>query len=388
MTIASPVALPDWASNANYATGPDVGTPTKVDPGSAADGFIKGVVAAPQHVNHALSLLTRGHNQNVGAVRRLLQVAALQLRQVSQIGVTVTDVTETIAAVQRNRGTPLVVCKTAQAFGLGDWSRIVAMGVPASIATSAHAAATDGSRILLVGVGGNRSTFSDDDGVTWTAGGNVAGTALSVVWNAADGFFLTTSDSSSRVRRSTNGVAWADSTGFADPRAGLAVLANGDVYAIGGSAGAFSKSTDSIAFADTASGVPGFGVDLDDQGYIAGNAGTVFYCASRHSSGANIQIHSSSDGVTLTPLATLFPQGSASFASQPRLLMCQNTGLLVLVAPTSGNQCALYASTDGADWVGPSVLFPDPGILAFALAGGKLISTINDMLFASDGVGY
>lgn len=40
-----------WATNTNYSTGPDVGTPTKVNPSSAANGFIKGVIAAPQHVN-------------------------------------------------------------------------------------------------------------------------------------------------------------------------------------------------------------------------------------------------------------------------------------------------------------------------------------------------
>jgi hypothetical protein len=47
-------ALPAWANNLNYSTGPDTGTPTKVDPASAANGFIKGVVAAPQHVNYLL----------------------------------------------------------------------------------------------------------------------------------------------------------------------------------------------------------------------------------------------------------------------------------------------------------------------------------------------
>ncbi len=50
-------ALPGWATNTNYSAGPDTGTPTKVDPESAADGFISGVVAAPQHVNYLLGLI-------------------------------------------------------------------------------------------------------------------------------------------------------------------------------------------------------------------------------------------------------------------------------------------------------------------------------------------
>lgn len=40
-----------WATNANFSTGPDVGTPTKVDPASTANGFINGTIAAAQHVN-------------------------------------------------------------------------------------------------------------------------------------------------------------------------------------------------------------------------------------------------------------------------------------------------------------------------------------------------
>lgn len=46
-----------WATLANYGTGPDVGTPTKVDPASAANGFVAGVIAAPQHVNYLVSLI-------------------------------------------------------------------------------------------------------------------------------------------------------------------------------------------------------------------------------------------------------------------------------------------------------------------------------------------
>lgn len=40
-----------WATNANYSAGPDISTPTKVDPASTANGFINGTIAAAQHVN-------------------------------------------------------------------------------------------------------------------------------------------------------------------------------------------------------------------------------------------------------------------------------------------------------------------------------------------------
>ena len=44
-----------WATNANYSTGPDAGTPTKVDPSSTANGFINGTIAAAQHINFLYS---------------------------------------------------------------------------------------------------------------------------------------------------------------------------------------------------------------------------------------------------------------------------------------------------------------------------------------------
>lgn len=47
-----------FATNANYGSGPDAGTPTRVDPSSNANGFIRGVVAAAQHVNHLFGLIT------------------------------------------------------------------------------------------------------------------------------------------------------------------------------------------------------------------------------------------------------------------------------------------------------------------------------------------
>ena len=40
-----------WATNTNYSAGPDLGTATKVDPASTANGFVSGVIAAPQHIN-------------------------------------------------------------------------------------------------------------------------------------------------------------------------------------------------------------------------------------------------------------------------------------------------------------------------------------------------
>jgi hypothetical protein len=47
----------NFATLTNYNTGPDNGTPTKVDPASATNGFIAGTVIAPQHVNFLINLI-------------------------------------------------------------------------------------------------------------------------------------------------------------------------------------------------------------------------------------------------------------------------------------------------------------------------------------------
>ena len=48
-----------FATNDDYATGPDTGTPTKVDPASDANGFINGQIIAAQHVNYWLNAVTQ-----------------------------------------------------------------------------------------------------------------------------------------------------------------------------------------------------------------------------------------------------------------------------------------------------------------------------------------
>jgi hypothetical protein len=50
--------VPQWATNLNYSAGPDAGTPTKVDPSSIPNGFVQGVIAAPQHVNFLIAGLS------------------------------------------------------------------------------------------------------------------------------------------------------------------------------------------------------------------------------------------------------------------------------------------------------------------------------------------
>jgi hypothetical protein len=303
-------------------------------------------------------------------------------------GTAITDGAESMAAAQRNIGTPLLAFKTAQALALGDWSRFVVQGVPLSITSLVADAASNGSRILVVGTGGNRCTFTSDDGASWTAGGALASSASRVVWNAFAGFFLV-NHATSAVSRSTNGVAWSlDGASAIDPVPGLAVLSNGVTVGLSSATpGTIRRAPAGGITYSSVGSMPNVGT-LDENGSVAGNNGATIYHVGRHSSGAELQVSSSVDGTTWSVIATLAPPGSSSFSGAPRLLMCQNTGLLVVACPNTSAQTALYASLDGVDWVGPQVLFPALAINGFALAGGRLLATFDDMLFASDGVGY
>ncbi len=54
--MAKPFNNFEWATNTNYSTGPDAGTPTRVAPsaGEIDNGFVRNTAAVPQHMNWAL----------------------------------------------------------------------------------------------------------------------------------------------------------------------------------------------------------------------------------------------------------------------------------------------------------------------------------------------
>lgn len=380
MTMPLP---PRWASNTNYSAGPDTGSATKVDPASQANGYIRGVAAAAQTVNFVINPLA-------DAARRSFLLAACKLHRITLEGTAITDTAESMGAVQRNIGTPLVAIKTAQAFGLGDSDRFNAQGVPASVTSLIADAATNGTRIGAIGTGGNRCTYSDDDGATWTAGNDTTVVQARIIWVAFLSKFLVNAINS--VRRSPDiATAWTNSVSLTAAASGLAASTSGGGIVVGMSEAsatpAFRSSADAAIWGATAGTVANAG-SFDEKGTIDGNEGALIYHCGRLNTGATIQVSASPDGGSWSTTASIAAPGGASFSSSPRIMMCPNTGLLVIAAPTSSNQTALYASLDGADWVGPALVFPNPGVNAFALAGGRVLMTQDDMLFASDGVGF
>lgn len=378
-----------WASNELYSAGPDAGSATKVDPSSNANGFVRGTGAAAQHVNFELHVLT-------SAARSALTSSLLKLRNQPPDN-SITDTDESLAAIALHvaaaGGPRTLVVKTAQAFAVSDVEGAWLQGVPASMTSLVRSAATDGSRIVVIGAGGNRNSYTDNEGSSWTAGGSIGSDTLGeILWNPVAGKFAC--QRTSMISASTDATAWTSPGSIAsDVAGGMGLLSSGViVYLDSGSATlpAFRKQ-DAAQLGTTTNAATGGTVpnsaNFDDPGYIAGNGGSLVYHVGRLSSGTSLQVSTSVDGASWAQLASISPPTGAAFSSRPRLLMCQTTGLLVIAAPISLNTVCLYASVNGTDWLGPVSAFPSVGTAGVAVANGRVFATYNDAIFASDGCG-
>ncbi len=330
---------------------------------------------------------------------RTLTAATLRLRRVATEGFSITDTAESMAAVQSAATTQLLAIKTAQALAVSAIDSILQQGVPSDITSLVTDAATDGTNIIVIGTGGNRSSLSVDDGATWAAGSSgtaSAGTSSRIIWSEANGLFYgapsTLGGGFESIKRTVDGTGYsAANTTIAVGAtfAGLAALANAKIIACYDQSGdpSFQVSAGGSGAFTATGGTVANSTLTDEGGCLVGNGGTLVYHAARLSSGSLLQVSSSLDGATWTTLATINAPTTLGFASRPRIFMCQNTGLLVIVAPLTSTADAVYSSTDGVDWIGPAYVYPGPGIDAYALAGGRLLCTRDGMLFATDGIG-
>lgn len=385
----SSIRIPrEFASDTNYATGSASGTATKTDPGAAlvAQGIVPGVAMA-QHINYELNELAVAAKQ---AQLAGLRQRALILHELRNDGITITDNAQSLGAVQANAGAGALLVKTAQSFLAGDMCQPFEQGVPASITSLVTDAAYKASisRVIAVGTGGNRNTFTDDYGSTWTAGGNIGQTPVRIVYNAPEDTWTVTAGATDVRFSADDGVSWATAVGAGvDAPAGLAVVSNGDTFSIS-TINAIRKSTNGGSSWTTVAGAVPDSANLDDAGTVAGNTGAVFYHCGRFSGGAVLRVASSANGATWTSVATISNPVGRTFTGRPRLMLCLNSGLMVIAAPLSSTRLALYASHDlGVTWTDP-VFMVDPTVNAFSVCGGKLFYSRDTQIFASDGVAY
>ncbi len=386
-----------WATNANYAAGPDVGTPTKVDPASAGDGFTRGVLAAPQHVNYEINRLS-------AAARRSLGLALCKPRLVE--ATPLDDTSGRSGICSQGRGFPAVVANmhsTGVAL-VNDSAPVFKAGVPASITSNVEGAATNGTRIVLVGTGGNRSCFSDDFGATWSAGGNLGGSGMAVVWNPTYSRFQAFYPD--HARYSTDSAVWTDVTvtgvGLSLAASyGVGLLPNGNVLVQTATAPvALSVTTDGGTTWGAAGGTIPNAAGMSGAGWLAGAGLDYLYHAGKRTADGLLQICRSSDGAAWTQGAELTPPSGLTYvASNGVLLQCPDSGALFSVTMLRvGSVRATWqvcASLDQGDtWTDPVFSGSDIGgnpftVFSWGAANGRLLAhATTGELFASDGIGW
>lgn len=336
------------------------------------------------------------------AIAHDLATRALQLREVYS-SVAMGGLQNSMAAVAgRTPGHATIAIKsgTSGVSHVWDWSFRDPEGAVVSITGPVCGAARvpGGLRVLAIGTGGNRCSYSDDEGATWNAGSDLGATPQDIVYNVTHTRFMVTFASGVNVAQDVDGAStWASaSTGLTSAQGGIAVLANGDTV-VGGLDGdgfnAFSISDDGGASWSVSSGqLPDFGEFADEPGWICGNEGAVIYHAGRALGGTELRVCSSVDGDNWNLIKTFTSPGAAvgdHFATNPRILMCQTTGLLVVTSTLDNGPSVAYASVDGGvTWSGPMLHATNGGVPAeaWAVANGKVFATLGARIFASDGI--
>lgn len=374
------MALPRvWASDTNYSSGVDSGTPTKVDPGAGltAQGFIPGSGVPAQHMNYILHQLTA---RAAADFRR-----ALYLHRLVLDGETIDDTSAGIAALSQNEHLQTVVAKanTNGVILAGDAEHFELGGTLADITGDVRGGVRSGGTYLVVGDGTNHCARSTDGGSTWSAGGDAGASLVDVALTDVEGLVHVNALRSSGVTvYSTDmGVSWDTpepgdnivAAGLTTQTA-LATLSGGIVVCCGLDSGgdvAFARSADGGQSFVAGSGTVVEAATMSDSGWVTGNNGTEIYHAGRR----NVQfvdISVSTDGNTWTTRSTVQSLGTVTGV---RIRLCPNTGLLVLFAALNSGVVEIRASLDsGYTWSPPSYA-PGFTLTGFAVAAGRIYAT-------------
>jgi hypothetical protein len=241
---------------------------------------------------------------------------------------------------------------------------------------------SSGSRVLAIGAGGNRNVYSTTTGNTWTAGGATALTTTPTdgVW---DGTRFVISTEAGKAASSTNGVAWSAATGGSDisdaisftPDSGLAALGVGTVVAAGGQVDgtkAFAVSTDHGITWALAGSIPS-SPDYLVNGYVAGNGGAEIFWLGKPDGINRLDLFVSTDAITWVKRAEI-PGFTGN--TQPKLLMCQDSGLL-LALQDLGTSMGVAASIDGGFiWSEPVYYHSSTNVDQYAVANGRVFCGI------------
>jgi hypothetical protein len=394
----------EWASDNNYTNGSAVGTPTKVDPGVAlsSEGFVPGRAGA-QHLNYVFNQLTKPQKRQAGVVN-------LRLREMRLAGTTIDDTGASMAAwhasnaISQGLQTLALKCNSTGVIESYDCDYFSLGGTLASITSLVTDAADNGAatpRVIAVGTGGNNNCFSDDWGQTWTAGAAIGGVPQTIVYDPSSARFLCNRSTGALVHFSANGTAWSSaSTSLDSTQSGMAVLSNGTVVVCGIDGGLFPKFSRSTnggtSWSDASGSVDTASITAANAGWVAGNGGDTIWHVFAYAGGTSLRVSSSTDGNTWSTVRNItladdgFPLSSALPDSKVRLLVCKNTGLMVILCPNSlfaVNTTAIASQDGGLTWSSPMV-FPGNTVAAFGIANGKLYFTRGSQVYQSDGIDW
>jgi hypothetical protein len=353
-----------------------------VDPGAAqaAQGFVPGVTPfSPAELNYILSTQSK-------VARAAFMMQTCKGRPIP--GLTLSSAVGG-APVSLGAGKPVVVAHvhSGGTLNMTDMGNPTFGGTMASITGAINGAAYDpgAGRILAVGSGGNRTAISTNGGVSWSAGGDLGGTGLSLIWNPIYSRFQALW--SGNLAWTTNGAAWTNVATSYSSNVGIGMLPNGTTAVLGSTTPvsfvvstnggtSWSASGSTISNANSTSG----GL----VGLVTGGGLDYIYHWVTLASGV-IQVSRTSDLSTWSVVATLSaPSGFATWGAGGRFMQCPNTGLLFLQAqPTGADFACLMCSADqGVTWSNP--LF-NP--VSFTFAGVGTMSVAQGRLWAFDAAG-
>jgi hypothetical protein len=371
------------------------GTPTEKDRVNDIFGFQQALLVAA-NITPSGDPDTATASQYLDAVRAISVdstlarnlTRALTLRPLDLNGVT-PSTSLYLGAAGGLRGSVFAKAGTNGSFKISASPLVYSSSVTVPGLTDVRKLIGGGTRVLAIGDGGNKNAFSTTSGSSWSAGGS---TGLIVV--PTDGVWDGTQfviSGSGHAAHSTNGSSWATATSGSDiidvidfnAHGGLAALASGNVIAHGGlgdGSKVFAVTTD---HGQTWSLAGSLDVDPDDyvlNGWVAGNGGSEVYCIVEPFNDDRLILYTSATGTTWTVRSEI-PGFAGDF--QPKLFVCQETGLLV-AAQGEAPGVAVSASADhGRTWA-DIVYYNVTDIESLAVASGRVFATIGAKLFATD----
>jgi len=236
-------------------------------------------------------------------------------------------------------------------------------------------------RVVLVGNGGAFACSSTNFGTGWTNATTAPVSSRNrIVWDATHGLFLA-SGGTANISTSPTGATWTTRALTGSAYGGVAVLPSGVGLASIGSAAAlaFNVSANGTTWTLSAGTLPNLAsIAAVEEGCLC-SLGNLFYHSARFTSGNELRIHSSPDGVNWALVSTITHPSFPLAANTTRILADKQASVLYALAGISGapGYMLVWMSLDaGATWIGP----------ARYLTWVDFITAAGGRLFANGGV--